>query len=867
MEDMPPKYDPQGLEEKWNKYWENKKLFIADSAAPKPKYTITIPPPNVTGRLTLGHVLNNTVQDVLIRYKKMSGFETLWLPGMDHAGIATQVVVEERLLTRGIKKTDLGREKFIEEVWKWKEEYSNVIRRQLKQMGCALDWSRERFTLDENYVRAVMKVFVELYRRGLIYRGLKIINWCPRCQTTLSNEQVETENKPDRLYYLRYPLKDANEHLVIATTRPETMLGDTAVGINPRDPRYQEYAGKSVILPLMNREIPIINDEYVDIEFGTGCLKITPAHDAFDFELAKKHNLEIINIMNPDATINENGGPFQGLDRYAARQAVLEALRQTGQLEKTESYQVPLSTCERCHTVIEPRLSRQWFVRMKPLAEPALKAVRDGRIKIHPLRWINLYNHWLENVQDWPISRQLWWGHRLPIYYCQNCFDPESDSSRGIIVAAEKPDQCPACQGRDLRQDEDVLDTWFSSWLWPFATLGWPDRTTDLERFYPTQVLATGWDIIYLWVARMIMAGLEFTGTVPFHDVVFHTMIRDEKGRKMSKSLGNSPDPLDLIERYGADSVRFGILLITPREQDVLFSEKSLDVGRKFCNKLWNAARMIRLNFTAAVNQPPKCPGPFDQWLLHEFNLLLEQIEYHYQNFELNAIAKKIYNFVWHVFCDWYLELIKIEPDTADHTAVYMLRQLLFLLHPFMPFITEEIYQRLPETRDSILLESHPKRIPVSAPPEPVTAIIQLIEGIRNLRGLFNIKSRAPVDLMVDTDPECENFLRAHEAVLRKLGGISMVNFGSTPAGPAGTIIVPRIHAFISLPDIDINKEKARLNEEIRKLTTLISDINQRLNNPRYLEQVDQEVKKHEEEKLSLFLQKKNAIESAIERL
>lgn len=867
MDDLPPKYDPRGLEEKWNQYWENKKLFIADPASPKPCYTITIPPPNVTGRLTLGHVLNNTIQDILIRYKKMSGFETLWLPGMDHAGIATQVVVEERLLSQGIKRMDLGRDRFIQEVWKWKEEYSNVIRRQLKQMGCALDWSRERFTLDENYVRAVMKVFVELHRKGLIYRGLKIINWCPRCLTTLSNEQVETENKPDHLYYLRYPLKDSNEHLTIATTRPETMLGDTAVGINPRDTRYQKYAGKTVILPLMNREIPIIRDEYVDIEFGTGCLKITPAHDPFDFELAKKHNLKIINIMNPDGTINENGGSFQGLDRFAARKAVLDALRQTGQLEKTDNYQVPLSTCERCHTAIEPRLSRQWFVRMKPLAEPALTAVRDGRIKIHPSRWINLYNHWLENVQDWPISRQLWWGHRLPIYYCKKCFDPESDTSRGIIVATDKPDHCPDCQGHDLQQDEDVLDTWFSSWLWPFATLGWPDRTTDLEHFYPTQTLATGWDIIYLWVARMIMAGLEFTGTVPFRDVVFHTMIRDEKGRKMSKSLGNSPDPLDLIERYGADSVRFGILLITPREQDVLFSEKSLEVGKKFCNKLWNATRMIRLNFPAAANQPPANPGPFDQWLLNEFNLLLEQVEDHYQHFELNAIAKKMYNFVWHVFCDWYLELIKIEPTTADNAALFLLRQLLILLHPFMPFITEEIYQRLPEPRESILLESHPQRIAVSATPEPVTAIIRLIEGIRNLRGLFNIKSRALVDLTIDTDPECENFFRAHESVLRKLGGVSVVNFGSAPAGPAGTIIVSRIHAFINLPDIDISKEKTRLNEEISKLTVLINDVNQRLNNPRYLEQVNQEVKKHEEEKLNLLLHKKNAIESAIERL
>ncbi len=867
MDDFPPKYDPRGIEDKWNGFWEREHIFTPDPDSRKTSYTMSIPPPNVTGRLTLGHVLNNTVQDILIRYKKMCGFETLWVSGMDHAGIATQVVVEERLLEKGIKRSNLGREKFVNEVWKWKEEYASVIRNQLKKMGCGLDWTRERFTLDERYARAVIKVFVELYDKKLIYRGLKILNWCPRCLTTLSNEQVETEEKMDHLYYIRYPVKGSPEFLTIATTRPETMLGDTAVCVNPKDPRYQALVGKTAVLPLQDREIPIIADEYVDIEFGTGALKVTPAHDPFDFELAKKHKLDIINIMNPDATINENGGSFKGLDRYAARKAVIAALKKAELFDKTEDYKVPLATCERCHKAVEPKLSRQWFVKMKPLAEPALAVVRDGRIKIHPRRWVNLYNHWLENVVDWPISRQLWWGHRMPIYYCLSCFDPEADKPKGVMVAADKPGECPDCGGKDIRQDEDVLDTWFSSWLWPFATLGWPDKTPDLARFYPTQTLATGWDIIYLWVARMIMAGLEFTGSIPFSDVVFHTMIRDEKGHKMSKSLGNSPDPLDLIERYGADSLRFGILLITPREQDVLFTEKSLEVGQKFCNKLWNAARMIRMNFPDASGQLPERSGPYDRWVINEFNELLVAIDSHYQNFELNAIAKKLYNFVWHVFCDWYLELIKTEPHSKENAALFMLRQILILLHPFIPFITEEICQRLPDHKPSILRDRWPERLPTPPAASPVPAFINLIEEVRNIRGMFNVKPKALLDLTVSTDEEYASFIKADQSILKKLAGVSAITYGDIPAGQVATIILPRIHAYVGLPGVDISREKTRLQVEIKELVVRIDDINHRLNNPQYLAKADEEIKSREQERLDNLLRKKSAIESAIERL
>ncbi|MEO0184667.1 MAG: valine--tRNA ligase [candidate division WOR-3 bacterium] len=687
MDAFSTRYDPAGIEDGIYEFWLNEKLFTPDLRSNKKTYTIVIPPPNVTGRLTLGHILNNTIQDILIRYKKMNGFETLWIPGMDHAGIATQVKVEEeRLLPKGIRKEDLGREKFLEQVWRWKEEYADVIRMQLRKMGCALDWTRERFTLSEDYSKKVIKVFVDLYNKGLIYRGEKIINWCPRCLTALSDEQVETENKSGKLYYIRYPMKGSNSFVVVATTRPETMLGDTGICVNPKDERYQQLVGKKVLLPIMNREIPIIADDYVDPEFGTGALKVTPAHDPFDFELSKKHNLQIINIMNPDGTLNEDAGEYAKMDRFEARKKIIEHLKSLELLEKTENYTVPMGICERCETPIEPRLSKQWFVKMKPLAEPALEVVKNGTIKIYPKRWINLYNHWLENVRDWCISRQLWWGHRIPIYYCKKCQEmeksqiPDPKQDKGIVVSESKPDRCPHCGSTEIYQDEDVLDTWFSSWLWPFATLGWPENTDDFKHFYPTQTLATGWDIIYLWVARMIMAGLEFTKNIPFSNVVFHPMIRDEKGRKMSKSLGNSPEPMELIEKYGADALRLGLMLITPAEQDVLYSEKSIDVGRKFCNKLWNAARLVLTGFPQTPEGFPDELSDFDQWILNEFNQLLKDAEFYLNNFEFNSLSRRLYDFVWHKFCDWYLEIIKIPPYNQKNISKYLLRQVLKVL-------------------------------------------------------------------------------------------------------------------------------------------------------------------------------------------
>ncbi len=875
MEQFSTRYEPKGIEDKWYDFWLKQGLFTPDINSNKPGYTITIPPPNVTGRLTLGHILNNTIQDILIRYKKMSGYETLWVPGMDHAGIATQVKVEEeRLLPRGIKKEDLGREGFLKEVWKWKEEYANVIRTQLKKMGCALDWTREHFTLSEEYSKKVIKVFVDLYKKGLIYRGKRIINWCPRCLTALSDEQVETENKSGKLYYIKYPIKDTEDFITVATTRPETMLGDTAVCVNPNDKRYKNIVGKIAILPIMNRDIPIIADEYVDPEFGTGALKVTPAHDPFDFELSKKHNLQIINIMNSDGTLNDNAGEYKGVERFEARKRIIEHLDRLKLLEKIENYTVPMAICERCETPIEPRLSKQWFVKMKPLAEPALEVVKNGKIKIYPKRWVNLYNHWLENVKDWCISRQLWWGHRIPIYYCRNCYNAEeaeikkiAEAAKGIIVAEQKPERCPYCGSTEIYQDEDVLDTWFSSWLWPFATLGWPDDTADYKKFYPTQTLATGWDIIYLWVARMIMAGLEFTKNIPFSNVVFHPMIRDEKGRKMSKSLGNSPEPMELIDKYGADALRFGLMLITPREQDVLYSEKSIDVGRKFCNKLWNASRLIFTSFPEVSEEIPEELSDFDLWILNEFNKLLKDGEYHYSNFELNALSKKLYEFVWHIFCDWYLEIIKIPPYNKNNVSKYVLKQLLKILHPFIPFITEELYQNFSHRKKSILLDEYPKMVEIPEPAPFVAESIKLIEELRNIRGLFSIPPNETLNIVISTDDNRKKYIDDNTAIFQKLAKVNSVVFGTKPKAPSATIVLPKIICYVILKGVEIEKEKKRLENEIGFLTKRIDELKNRLNNPKYIDQVKSEVREKEEKRLEESLTRLRYIKQAIENL
>ncbi len=864
MSEFPSRYEAASTEDKWYGFWLDENLFTPDVSSNKPPYTVMIPLPNVTGRLTLGHVLNNSIQDIMIRYKKLNGYETLWMFGMDHAGIATQVVVEEKIRKQGKTKEELGREHFVSEVWKWKEEYAEIIRQQLKKMGYALDWSREHFTLSEEYSKRVIKVFVELYNKGLIYRGEYIINWCPRCLTALSDEQVETVEEPGKLYYIKYPIMRSDEFITVATTRPETMLGDTAVCVNPHDKRYKRLIGERVLLPIMEKEIPIIADEYVDPEFGTGALKVTPAHDPFDFNLAKKHHLEFVDIMNPDATLNALTREFNGQDRYTARKNIITQLKQKGLLEKIENYKLPLAKCERCNTPIEPRISKQWFVKMKPLAEPAIRAVREGKVHIHPKRWVNLYNHWMENVHDWCISRQLWWGHRIPVYYCSECYDPDkAESEHGIIVSEHKPSKCASCGSSHIYQDEDVLDTWFSSWLWPFATLGWPDDTQDYRRFYPTQTLVTGWDIIYLWVARMIMSGLEFTNQVPFSDVMFHVMIRDEKGRKMSKSLGNSPEPMELIEEYGADALRFGLLLITPREQDVLFTEKSIEVGRKFCNKLWNAARLVCMS-SGAVTESQEV-SIYDAWILDRFNRLLESIEKHFALFEINAITREIYDFVWHIFCDWYLEFTKVAP--AGPTARLLMKDLVIILHPFMPFITEEIYHRFEFPHKSIMLEKWPVKASVKQDISKVDRIVRLIEEIRNIRGIFNINAKERLRIIVNTEKEVESFLSENTEAIRKLGGIDRIGYNKPVPESAASIIMPEMECYLELTGIDVQKEKKRLLKEIDFLSQRIDEIKYRLNNPSYVNKATNDIQEREKKRLQDFLKKKEGIEKAVEKL
>ncbi|MGB3478845.1 MAG: valine--tRNA ligase [bacterium] len=877
MDEFGSKYDSQGIEDQWYEFWLNANLFTPDPHSKKPPYTIMIPLPNITGRLTLGHTLNNSIQDILIRYNKLTGHETLWMVGMDHAGIATQVVVEEKLLKQGIKKEDLGREKFVQIVWEWKEKYATTIREQLRKMGFALDWSREQFTLSEGYSKKVIKVFVDLYNKGLVYRGEYIINWCPRCLSALSDEQVETEEEPGKLFYIKYPIIGTENFITVATTRPETMLGDTAICVNPKDHRYKKLIGGTVLLPIMKRSIPIIGDDYVDPEFGTGALKVTPSHDPFDFDLAKKHGLEFINIMNPDATLNEDTKEYNGLDRYAARTKIIAVLESDGLLEKIENYKLPLAKCERCHTAIEPRISKQWFVRMKTLAKPALEVVKNETVKIYPKRWVNLYNHWMENVRDWCISRQLWWGHRIPVYYCRTCYDVESPevnkkqkkaeikNPKGMIVSTSKPKKCPVCGSSDIYQDDDVLDTWFSSWIWPFATLGWPNKTKDFKRFYPTQTLVTGWDIIYLWVARMIMAGLEFTGQIPFSSVVFHPMIRDKKRRKMSKSLGNSPDPMDLIAKYGADALRYGLQLITPKEQDVLYSEKAIDVGRKFCNKLWNAARLVWMNHMNDNETAPSKPSIYDAWIISEFNEFIKNTNNHFSNFELNAIARDIYDFVWHTFCDWYLEIIKIYP--SKDTPKYLLKQIIIMLHPYIPFITEEIYHKFNFSEKSILLEDWPKTTTVKTDIVNVQIMKRLIEEIRNIRGLFNINPKEKLQAIINTKKDFRNFIERNVAVLQELAALGIIEYDKTPDQSVASIIMPDVECYVVLAGIDIAKEKKRLTKEINALSKRIDEIKYRLNNPNYIRKATAEVKQRERERLECFLRKKEGIVRAIEKL
>ncbi len=857
LKEIPKTYNPQRAEEKWYPRWVESGLFHGRVDSDRKPYSIVIPPPNVTDILHLGHALNNTLQDILIRWRRSMGYEAEWLPGIDHAGIATQVVVEKNLAREGISRQQLGRDKFIRKVWAWKEDKFDRIITQLKRMGCSCDWERTRFTMDEGLSKAVQEVFIRLYEKGLIYRGNRLINWCPRCLTSLSDDELEREDIDSHLWYVKYKIKGSDEYLTVATTRPETMLGDTGVAVNPQDKRYKKYVGKSAILPILDRELPIIADDYVDVEFGTGAVKITPAHDANDFEVGRRHGLETINILNDDGTLNENAGKYSGLDRYEVRRKLVEELKQRGYLEKMEDYRLSVATCYRCDTVVEPYLSLQWFVSMEPLAKPAIEALKSGELKFHPDHWSKTYLYWLENIRDWCISRQLWWGHRIPAYHCKECGE--------IIVAREKPQSCVKCKSMRIDQDTDVLDTWFSSWLWPFSTFGWPEKTGELEKFFPTKSLFTGSEIIYLWVARMIMSSYEFTGKLPFSDVYIHGTVRDINGEKMSKSKGNGIDPIDIIDKFGADALRISIVLATPEGQDPHISEKSFELGRNFANKIWNAARLVISNFDGQEPGPELDAGSKelelpDSWILSRLAKTIGQMNNYLSGFRFNTAARAAYDFIWKDFCDWYLEMIKprLAKDASEEArnlarkvSGFVLIQILRLLHPFMPFVTEEIYHLLPNTKNSQLLNDlgwpEPALKFINDKLEKDFELVQtMISAIRTIRSEMDVPPGKKADVLIKTsDKKATAILKELESQLLTLGRIDNLTIGDDIRKPplSASAVVPCGEIYIPLEGlIDLESEKNRLEKELEKQKKFLGRIKKKLANRDFLSRAPAEV-------------------------
>ncbi len=851
-------YAPGPIESRWLKHWREHDLFRAEADSGREPFTILIPPPNVTGSLHIGHCLNNTTQDVIIRYRRMLGQEALWLPGTDHAGIATQNVVEKKLLASGKTRHDLGRGAFIAEVWRWKEEQHDRILSQLDALGCSCDWSRERFTLDPGLSRAVRKVFVVLYEKGLIYRGDYIVNWCPRCHTALSDEEVEHEETRGTLTTVRYPLKSGEGAIAVATTRPETMLGDTAVAIHPEDERYRHLVGQVAILPLLGRELPIVADDHVDPAFGTGAVKVTPAHDPNDFQIAARHDLPAIKVMDGDGRMNENAGPFAGLDRFEARKRIVAELTAAGAIVEVKEHGHTIGHCQRCATVIEPTLSRQWFVRMKPLAEPALAAVLDGRVVLKPERWVGVYRHWMENVRDWCISRQLWWGHRIPAWTCAACSH--------LVVSEEDPTTCPACGGTALEQDEDVLDTWFSSWLWPFSTMGWPEKTRDLASFYPTQFLSTGPDIIFFWVARMIMAGLEFMGEVPFTTVSFHAIVRDGQGRKMSKSLGNSPDPLAIIAENGADALRFTLMFLAPTGQDqLLFDAARIETGRVFANKLWNAAKLVIGNLDQVTADTPTPAASdltlADRWIWSRFAAARDQVDSGLRDYRIQEAAKAIYDFFWHEYCDWYLEVIKVrlygeDPrarNTARLVAYEVLEASLRLLHPIMPFLTEDLWQRLPHRGLSIARAPWPEARARDLEAEAdMGFLMQAITAVRTIRSEMNVPPGREAEVMAHAGGREAALLESGRELMATLARAHMVIDPAAARPPfAAAAVVGDSELFVPLKGlIDLDLERRRLTKELERVTKEHASAEARLANEQFLARAPAEVVTRERDRM-----------------
>lgn len=886
--EIPKTYNPQTVEEHWYPIWEKNGFFRAKAIPEKIPYCIVIPPPNVTGILTMGHVLNNTIQDVFVRWRRMQGHETLWMPGTDHAGIATQNVVEKTLLKEGKTRHDLGREKFLERVWQWKEEYGGTIIKQLKKLGTSCDWERERFTMDEGLSNAVQEIFIRLYEKGLIYRGKYVINWCPKDHTAISDDEVNHTEHKGHLYHIKYPIKGTDQFAIVATTRPETMLGDTAVAVHPKDERYTHLVGQSVILPLTSREIPIVSDEYVDPAFGTGMVKVTPAHDPNDYWIGQRHNLPQINVMTISATMNENAPEkYRGLDRYVARKAVVTDLEAAGLIHKIEEHDLNVGRCYRCDTIIEPYLSDQWFVRMKPLAEPALKVVLDGTIRFHPERWVKVYEHWMTNIRDWCISRQLWWGHRIPIWYCASngCDQMAASKSQPTV-------KCEKCGSTNFRQDEDVLDTWFSSWLWPFSTLNWPKDNPDLRYFYPTNLLVTGPDIIFFWVARMIMAGTEVMGEiprangaartsareiVPFHDVYFTSIVRDSQGRKMSKSLGNSPDPLDVIRDYGADALRFTILYLAPLGQDVFFSTEKCELGRNFANKLWNAGRFLLMNRDQLGDTNPHEQSQglhldlADRWILSRLHATIRDLTNALDNFDINQATKIIYDFAWHDFCDWYVEMVKSrlygdEPEEVKQVvlghALSTYDSMLRLIHPFMPFLTEELWHRIQERQagQSIQIADFPSSNPLWIHEETdseMAFVQQLIESLRNIRGEMGIAPSKEIEVKI----RFHNSRRAasitkYASYLQRLARVTDIEHldGGTMPKASASSVVDGEEVFVPLEGlIDLGLERARLEKEIARIKSMMNGVEKKLTNESFVARAPKEVVDNERLKLDNF--------------
>ena len=892
------KFNPKDFEEKIYQNWEEKGYFNPSEDKTKTPYTIVIPPPNITGKLHMGHALDNTIQDILIRYKRMQGFNTLWVPGTDHAAIATEAKIVEKLKKEGISKEDLGREGFLEKAWEWKKEYGGTILKQLKKLGCSCDWERERFTMDEGLSNAVKHVFVNLYNKGLIYKGKRMINWCPYCNTSISDAEVEYEEEATHLWHIRYPIKgQEGKYVVVATTRPETMLGDTGIAVNPTDERYQDLVGKTVILPIMNKEIPVIADEFVETEFGTGCVKLTPAHDVNDYQAALKHNLEIVPVFDENFKMGDLAPEYKGMDLYEARQKIVERLEKEGYLVKIEDYTHNVGKCYRCHHTIEPHISEQWFVKMEPLAKPAIQVVREGKVKFVPERFDKIYYNWMENIQDWCISRQLWWGHRIPAYYCQDCGE--------IIVAEETPTKCTKCGSTNLKQDEDTLDTWFSSALWPFSTLGWPEQTEDFKYFYPTNTLVTGYDIIFFWVARMIFSAVEQTGTVPFDTVFIHGIVRDSQGRKMSKSLGNGIDPLEIIEKYGTDALRFSLILGISPGNDIRYMPEKLESASNFANKLWNASKFVlsnlpkeesleqnsatleeqgkieksckesekeaeqenRISQKLTAKELPQDLCYEDKWILAKLNQLIEEVTTNLDNFELGVATQKVYDFIWNEFCDWYIEMVKPrlydENCTTKFAAQYTLNRVLKgalkLLHPVMPFITEEIYSKLYQNDESIMISKWAEElVPMSFETEKnqIETLKTIIVGIRNLRTNLNVHPSKKSKLIFVTNM-AKQMLEECKPMIQKLGFASEIQIQESKENipqNAMSVLADGMEVYLPFEDlVDVEAEKQRLQTEKERLISEVQRAEKMLSNPGFVNKAPESKINEEKEKLAKY--------------